>query len=139
MSRLKLSISLVPQPLWRENLRRQLSRSEWDRLRIKHFSEYPNCQYCDSYPVGSARHAHEDWVYDAEVGIARLASLKTVCRMCHFTHHPGFVRQMVKEGKFAPQVLSDVVLHFCAVNGCSIEDYQRHCMEAKIVYDDLSA
>ena len=68
-----------------------VSRRKWERFRANQFERSPNSEFCGSAAIGSARHAHEMWVYDPKAGVARLVGLKTICRMCHFVMHPGFV------------------------------------------------
>lgn len=138
MSKYKLSISMVPKALWRENLRKHLTRANWNKLRMIQFEREPNCELCGSSPVGAARQAHEEWSYDARAAVARLVGLRTTCRMCHFVEHPGFVNAMVAEAKFTPAILDEIERHFCAVNDCDETDYRQHCEQAQRSYDDLT-
>jgi hypothetical protein len=106
MADFKLNVSMVPAPLWGQNLRKYLTRGEWNKLRATQFEKVPNCEFCGSNPVGPAKQAHEEWVYDVRARVARLASLRTMCRMCHFVEHPGFVNAMVASGRFTPAIFS---------------------------------
>jgi hypothetical protein len=137
MTNFKLSISMVPALLWGENLRKHLTRRRWNKLRAVQFAEAPNCEYCGSSPVGSARHAHEQWVYDTKAGVARLVGLRTICRMCHFVEHPGLVNVMVGKSLFTPAIFGRIERHFCRVNGCKPQDYRRHYKEAQRRYEEL--
>jgi hypothetical protein len=133
----KLNISMVPQVLWGENLHKRLSREEWNRLRAKQFERSPNCEFCGSTPIGSARHAHEVWVYDAKVAVARLVGLRTICRMCHFATHPGFVQSMVDKGHFSEDIYDEIEHHFCIVNNCKPVHHYRHQQQAERRYRKL--
>lgn len=137
MADFKLSISMVPAALWGENLRRHLTQGEWNRLRAVQFGQAPTCEFCHSAPVGAARHAHEEWVYDAKAATARLTRLRTTCRMCHFVEHRGFVKAMVASGRFTPAIFDEIERHFCAVNRCDPQAYVRHCAQAKRRYEKL--
>jgi hypothetical protein len=137
MSEYKLSISMVPQALWGENLRKHLTRNSWNKLRAAQLEKAPNCELCGSSPVGAARHAHEQWVYDMKAAVARLVGLRTICRMCHFVEHPGFVSAMVANGQFTPAILDEIERHFCAVNDCDAKDYRRHRKQARRRYEQL--
>ena len=137
MADYKLSISMVPGLLWGENLRNHLTQGQWNRLRAVQFERAPKCEFCNSAPVGAERHAHEEWVYDARMGIARLLGLRTTCRMCHFVEHPGFIKVMVANGRFTPAMFDEIERHFCAVNGCDAKAYRRHCAQAQRRYDKL--
>ena len=137
MADFKLSISMVPAALWGQNLRKQLTQREWNRLRADQFERVPRCEFCNSSPVGATRQAHEEWVYDAKAGTARLVGLRTTCRMCHFVEHRGFVSAMVAAGRFTPAIFNELERHFCAVNGCGTRDYRRHCEQARRKYGRL--
>ncbi|WP_316174381.1 hypothetical protein [Bradyrhizobium sp. SZCCHNRI1073] len=137
MADFKLSISMVPAPLWGRTLRKYLTRGQWNKLRAAQFARRPNCEYCESSPVGAERHAHEEWVYDVKAGIARLVRLRTICRMCHFVAHPGLVNVMVGNGQFTPAILSEIERHFCRVNGCKPQAYRRHYKHAQRRYEEL--
>ena len=138
MSEYKLSISMVPQALWGENLRKHLTRGSWNKLRLSQFEREPNCEFCGSSPSGAARHAHEEWDYEKTVGTAYLVKLRTICRMCHLVEHPGFVSVMVAKGHFTPAILDEIKYHFCIVNRCKAEDYCKHCEEARSKYEELA-
>ena len=137
MADYKLSISMVPAPLWGRNLRNYLTRGRWNALRASQFARVPNCECCGSSPVGAERHAHEEWGYNTETGIARLVGLRTTCRMCHFAEHPGFINVMVAMGRFTPAIRNEIERHFCRVNGCKPQDYRRHSKQAQHRYDEL--
>jgi hypothetical protein len=136
MSEYKLSISMVPRALWGENLRKHLTRGNWNKLRAIQFARAPNCEFCGSNPIGAARHVHEEWVYDMDASMAHLVGLRTICRMCHFAQHPGFVRAMVAKGQFTPAIFDKIRRHFCNVNRCKQKDYRRHCEQAQFKYGD---
>jgi hypothetical protein len=138
MADFKLAISMVPQALWRENLRKHLTRGEWNGLRTKQFERIPKCEYCGSSPEGAARHAHEEWDYSMKAGTARLVGLRTICRMCHFVEHRGLVNVMVAKGRFTPDIFDQIERHFCAVNGCGPQDYHRHCKQAERRFSRLT-
>ena len=138
MSGYKLSISMVPQALWGENLRKHLTHGSWNKLRVSQFEREPNCEFCGSSPTGAARHAHEEWDYATTPSTAYLVKLRTICQMCHFVEHPGFVSVMVAQGKFKPARLDDIKRHFCIVNSCKEADYRKHVEEARSKYEELA-
>jgi len=134
----KLSISMVPAALWGENLRELVSRRKWERFRATQFERSPDCELCGSAATGSARHAHEMWVYDPKAGVARLVGLQTICRMCHFVMHPGFVECAVDEGQLSADIFDEMERHFCSVNKCKPEHYLRHQQQAERRYSKLA-
>jgi hypothetical protein len=137
MANYKVGISMVPPLLWGANLRKRLTRGRWNKLRVVQFEQVPNCQYCGSSPVGSERHAHEDWVYNIKTRVALLVGLRTICRMCHFVEHPGFVNVMVGTGVFTPAIFDAIERHFCKVNGCKPQDFRRHSKLSQRRYEEL--
>jgi hypothetical protein len=134
MAEFKLSIAMVPPQLWGENLRKYLSRTEWNKIRESIFTISPNCTICEAEVVGAARHAHEEWVYEIRrrprTGKATLVGVRTICRTCHFVEHPGFVNAMIAKGQFTADIRKTLRKHFCSVNGCKPADCRRHEDEA---------
>jgi hypothetical protein len=137
MGNIRLAISMVPAALWGKNLRKYLTRAEWDKLRAIQFEQAPNCEFCGSAANGATRQAHEEWVYDAKAGVACLVGLRTICRMCHFVEHRGLVNVMVAKGRFTPEIYGEIERHFCAVNACGPQEYRRHYKQAQQRYNRL--
>ena len=130
---------MVPAALWRKNLRHYLTRTAWNKLRMTHnqFEKQPNCEPCGSTPIGHARQAHEEWSYDIQTATSRLAGVRTICQMCHFVEHFGFVNVMVAKGQFTPDIFKEIERHFCRVNRCKPIDFRRHRREAQRRYVEL--
>jgi hypothetical protein len=61
---MKLTIELVPEPCWHNNLRSLLPKEKWDELRRKVYQDNKNqCGICGR---SGKIEAHELWVYDDE-------------------------------------------------------------------------
>lgn len=124
--RLLLTIEMVPEPLWRKNLRSELSRSDWDRLRKMAYrrAEY-RCEVCEgsgleqgfNWPV----ECHEVWHYDDEAHIQRLDRLIALCPRCHHVKHIG--RISATEGQ---EGVARCLAHLKAVNGWTDEQVKEH-------------
>jgi hypothetical protein len=85
---MKLSISLVPETLWRKSLRNLLPRSKWEAIRQVELDRTGRkCEVCGHQGIGLI--CHEVWDYDDERHIATLKSFQIVCRTCDMVHHIG--------------------------------------------------
>ena len=107
-----LTVELVPQGQWGANLRSELPKAEWDRLRkATYASAGHRCEICGgkgrTWPV----ECHERWRYDEDTKTQHLEGLIALCPMCHKVKHIG--RSMaVGEGGQAKR-------HLMKVNGWS--------------------
>lgn len=90
----KLTIELVPETAWYTNVRSNVSRSGWDKLRKECYRRADHkCEICASnglvqgfkWPV----ECHEIWEYDDEMHIQKLIGLISLCPLCHKVKHPG--------------------------------------------------
>lgn len=94
---MKLTIELVPKTCWYTNVRSNVSRSEWDKIR-KHSYELAGnkCEICgDTGLKQGKRHkveCHEIWSYDDQNFIQKLEGLISLCPMCHETKHVGLAQ-----------------------------------------------
>lgn len=139
-TRTLLTIELVPKTCWYTNVRSNVSRREWERLkRIVFKRARYACEICggrgDRWPV----ECHEVFAYDDARHVQKLVGLLALCPRCHEVKHIGLVGVRGKRG--------DAVAHLAAVNGWSREDaelyieacfeiwYRRSCHEWKL---DLS-
>jgi hypothetical protein len=91
---LKLTSELVPKTSWYSNVRSNVSKSEWDRIRKKSYKQYNNvCGICgDSGKNQGYNHAvecHEIFEYDDVSKIQKLTQLISLCPKCHKCKHPG--------------------------------------------------
>jgi len=90
----KLTIELVPSTCWFSNVRSELPKKEWDRLRKESYAKANHkCEVCG----GSGREqgykhsveCHEIWHYDDENKIQTLEGLISLCPRCHQVKHMG--------------------------------------------------
>ena len=126
MEQFKLAIELVPRPLWGINLRTEMGRTNWDKLRKSVYAEYGyQCGICGSSNV--SLHCHERWVYDDQEHVQKLEGFIALCELCHHVKHIGRAGILAKQGKLN---LDTVIEHFMKVNNCSREEYEEHRKEA---------
>lgn len=114
-----LTIELVPQTLWFDNLRSILSPEKWDKLRKDTYRRVGyRCEICggkgDNWPV----ECHEKWQYDDENHIAKLVGLYGLCPSCHEVKHIGLAAVRKRLGA--------AISHFCKVNG--INEHQAEIL-----------
>lgn len=121
---LRLTIELVPRPLWSINLHK--SRSDWDKLRKQVYAQYNyRCGICQAENVTLS--CHEIWLYDDALHIQKLNGFIALCTMCHHCKHMGRAGILANEGKLD---FNKVVEHFMRVNQCSYEAHEAHKKEA---------
>lgn len=115
---LKLTIELVPRPLWYLSLYNLLPRKEWDRLRNQVYAQYD--YHCGICGVDGRMNCHEIWEYDDVNHIQRLAGLIALCNMCNHCKHILLSGTLARQGKLD---LKAVVVHFCRVNRISMSEF----------------
>jgi hypothetical protein len=86
----KLTIELVPQTCWFSNVRDQVSRGDWDRIRSQ-VSEKAGrrCEVCGGRGNRHPVECHEVWEYDEQAGVQRLIRMVALCPACHEVKHIG--------------------------------------------------
>ena len=121
-----LTIELVPQPCWYSNMRTNIPRSVWDKLRKQVYAQYNyHCAVCLVEHV--SLHCHEIWQYDDVSHIQKLIGFVALCAMCHHCKHLGHANSLASEGKLD---LNTVIEHFMRVNQCSRAEYETYAGEA---------
>lgn len=122
---LKLTIELVPETSFFNNIREYVSQEEWDIIRKKSYSESNHkCAICGAK---GTLNCHEIWDYDDKNYIQKLVGFIALCKNCHSIKHIGFTKLQANKGLLK---LSDVIEHFCIINECNIEKFKEHHDEA---------
>jgi hypothetical protein len=130
---LKLKIDLVPETCWYKNLRTQMRRSQWDKLRKTVYADQGNaCCICGA---AGKLNCHETWHYDEELFVQKLTGFHAVCSMCHHVTHFGLAQILAAQGHLD---LEAVIEHFMRVNGVSREVFESHKTEAFRVWGERS-
>lgn len=118
---LKLTIELVPETSWCNNIRNTVSKSVWDHIRKKAYSEYHNkCGICG---VSGQLSCHEIWDYDDTTHVQSLKGFIALCNPCHMIKHIGMAGILAKQGKLD---LNKLMQHFIAVNNCDSKEFEKH-------------
>ena len=125
MARTLLTIELVPKTAWYKNVRSNVTKEEWEKLKKITFSRAGyRCEICDGRGSRWPVECHEIFVYDDEHHIQKLERLMALCPTCHEVKHIGLAGLRGRE--------SSAKAHLAKVNNWSIEDaeiYIEGCFE----------
>lgn len=135
MSDYKLTIELVPRTAWYTNVRSNVSKDEWDRLRKKSYALANNvCEICgDTGKNQGYKHnieCHEIWHYDDTTKAQTLTGLISLCPYCHKCKHPGLA-QINGE-------LNIVINQLMKVNNISKDDAEKLIDDAFTIWRERS-
>lgn len=110
MKSLKLSVELVPQSSWLNNVRAVVTSSQWDVIRgVVSSKTYYMCEICGGVGPKHPVECHEVWSYDHKTLIQKLERMIALCPDCHMVKHIGFAKI---QGKF-----DKALKHFMRING----------------------
>ncbi len=127
----KLSIELVPETCWHNNLRSLLPKEKWGVLRKKVYADYKNrCGICGN--TGRLE-AHEMWQYDDENHIQKLIGIIALCSLCHGVSHFGR-----SETVASPAWRERLIAHFMKINGATRGEFEAHRQEAYKIFEERS-
>ena len=131
-SRHKLSLELIPGPLWGRNLRSNvvgLGPGRWLKLSRATRSALGKCAICG----GTDRlHGHENWRYveKPRSGVATLVRVDVICTICHSVQHWGRIQQLLIIGVMSPADERRLIRHFMRVNKCTRAAFERHVVRS---------
>lgn len=130
---MKLSVDLIPAPLFGVSLYRLAPTAAWRKFRASLVEDHGlRCCTCTGEVGKSADlQAHEDWKYDEERRVALLISVKLICKPCHAVEHFGNTLQRVREGVLSKDYLPILRAHWANVNGKREGDFQAHIKDAE--------
>jgi len=121
----KLTIELIPKSSHFKNVRSEVSKGEWDRIRKKVYKEADyRCEICNGKGPKWPVECHEIFEYNTEEKIQKLIRLIALCPSCHEVKHIGLAGI---KGRY-----NIAKKHLCKVNGWSDSDsehYIQHCFE----------
>jgi len=90
---MKLNIELVPQTCHYKNVRSNVSKQEWDKLRKECYAKAKyKCEICGGRGTKHPVECHEIWYYDDNKRIQSLKGLISLCPTCHMVKHIGLAR-----------------------------------------------
>jgi hypothetical protein len=129
-----LSVELIPKPLFGENLRNRLTRSQWEKC--KKFAKEASdsvCGVCGGVGTKGRVDCHErwEWIEDAGLHVQKLIGLIALCPRCHGAKHYGRTQMMGYADDANDQLMK--------VNGWSLEELNDHLMAARDQWLERSA
>jgi 5-methylcytosine-specific restriction endonuclease McrA len=106
----KLTIELVPETSFYNNVRSAVTQSEWDVIRKKCYKRAGHkCEICGDKGTNQGKNysveCHEIWEYDDNTHIQTLKGLIALCPQCHQVKHVGFARMNGKEPEVIRQLM----------------------------------
>ena len=130
----KLTIELVPETSWYDNLRKLMPKTAWDKLRKTVYAECSHkCGVCGA--ANGRLHCHEMWEYDEERHKQRLVGFTALCGLCHLVKHIGLAAALAEEGALD---YKKIVKHFMKVNGCNRRTFEEYREWAFAQWDERS-
>lgn len=118
---MKLDFELVPDSCWYSNLRSELPKEVWDKIRKNAYARAGGkCMICGE--PSTRLEAHEQWEYDDKNGVQKLKNIVAVCKACHEVIHIGRTQLMGREREASE--------HFMKVNCCTYAEYRKTLGEA---------
>ena len=98
MNNPKLTIELVPQTSWANNVRAVLTAKQWRTLAsIVSDRAWNVCEICGGTGPNHPVECHEIWEYNEKTQIRKLAGMIALCPDCHMVKHIGYARTQGKE------------------------------------------
>ena len=123
--KLELIVELVPSTSWYNNMRKAVSKADWDKIRKGIYKQHNHkCGICQSH---SRLNCHEIWQYDDQQHIQTLTGFIALCDWCHHVKHIGLAGILAKKGELDYE---QVIQHFMRVNDCDRETFLNHRAEA---------
>lgn len=93
----ELTIELVPSTCWYSNVRSQVSKESWNKIKrkVNNKSKY-KCEICGAsgkdqgfdWPV----EVHEIWGYNDGMHTQTLVGMQSLCPLCHTVKHIGLAQ-----------------------------------------------
>lgn len=114
-----LTVELVPSTCWFSNVRSEISKEEWDRLRTETYKNAGyRCEICGAKGRRWPVEAHEIWHYDDASHTQTLLRLQALCPDCHQVKHIGLSEARGRR--------DEALRHLAKVNGWSIDDAEMY-------------
>jgi hypothetical protein len=127
---MKLTIELVPQSSWGNNLRSEanLSKAQWDKLRKASYKRAGyRCEICSGKGSKWPVECHEIWEYDDQKHIQTLKGLISLCPTCHKAKHIG--RTLSVEPPAAQALVLNQLATLNQMTPVQLEEYLVHVFE----------
>lgn len=125
MSKLKLTVELVPKSAWFQNVRSEFTKPQWDMIRRRSYRlANHRCQICGCNP--DVLECHETWRWDADAMTQILTGFIALCPDCHKVKHAGL---WINKG-----FKNLVIEHLAIVNSITAKEAELHVLESFITW-----
>lgn len=118
---MKLTIELVPNTSWGNNIRALMTKRQWNALRGMICDRaWGTCVVCGNSE--KPLECHEEWHYNEKTQIQKLTGLLALCPNCHMVKHIGLARV---QGKY-----DEGLKHLMKVNGLNKKEAENYVKES---------
>ena len=105
----KLTIDLIPSTCFFSNVRSEVSKKDWDKIRKDIYKKAKYlCEICGGKGEKHPVECHEIFSYIDDIRLQKLDGFIAICPNCHASKHFGFSQLKGKEEK--------VIKHMMKVN-----------------------
>jgi len=126
-----LTVELVPQSMWRFNVRSNVRPKTWDRIKCEVALPADwRCQICRRAGANHPVECHEVWEYDDRRLVQILTGLVPLCPDCHRVKHFGLA--------MAQNRTRDALVWLCQFNNWTPDQGLRHVAAALQVHKQRS-
>lgn len=134
MKKLILTIDMIPSTSFMDNVRKVVSKSDWDIIRRETYAKYNHaCGSCGT--SGVVLECHEIWEFDDINNVQKLTGLIALCSDCHRIKHFGFAQVLADRGELD---LNALIRHFLKVNRCRMVTFNRHWKDSVKIWETRS-
>lgn len=124
---MKLTIELIPNSAWGNNLRSYLTTTEWDKVRKKCYKQANYvCEICGGVGKRHPVECHERWEFEGNT--IRLIGLIALCPNCHTVKHIGRAQAV---GNF-----DQAYYHFKRVNNLTKNEADQYLKAVTELYKE---
>jgi hypothetical protein len=132
---MKLTIELVPRTSWYNNVRSNVSKSQWDEIRSDTYTNAKHkCEVCGDTGKNQGYihnvECHEIWEYDVYNHLQTLKGFVALCPLCHKTKHPGLAQINGEENLVISQLMK--------VNGMDEFEANNYLHDVMLIWDERS-
>lgn len=128
---MKLTIELIPRTSFYNNVRKILSKQEWEDIRQETLSRANHvCEICGGVSANRSLDCHEVWSFNDLNHIQKLEKIIAICTKCHEVKHMG---KAEIDGNFGR-----ARNHFMKINDINIFDAHKLIVEAFDIWQQRS-
>lgn len=131
MKKLKLEIELIPKTCFFSNVRSEVTKEQWDKIRKTVYKKANYiCEICGGKGLSHPVECHEIWNYDKKNQVQKLERMIALCPNCHAVKHMGLseIRGRGREAK----------IHLATVNNLNIDEAEKYIIKEFDVWRERS-